>query len=256
MRGQKDLRLLAALSVLCAAAALLIPLGGVALIFAVPLALLLPGYAISAAAFARRPLGWPQFLLLSIALSLATLVLGGLVLNYAGGIHPLSWALLLVLVVLGCGRAAALRRGDSRQRRRGPRPRLRAHEVAMLIGAVAVTVAAFLLAFTNVPNDDALGYTQLWVLPKPGSGGREAQVGVRSQQQAPASFDLRVKVGDKGLVKRSFQLSPGETRLVSVQPPPGSEGTVPVIATLLLHNRPFSVYRRVKGSLTAPEAPR
>jgi hypothetical protein len=256
VRDQKDLRLVVALSVLCAVLALLIPVDGVALVFAAPLALFLPGYSITAAAFARRNLEWPQLLLLSIALSLTTLVLGSLLLNYVGGIHPLSWAVLLLLVVLGTCRAAALRRGDSGTAPRRARVRLRGLETAMLLGAAAVTVAALVLGFSTVPAEDAVGYSQLWVLPAAGSGGSEAQVGVRSQQQTSVDFDLRVKVGTRRLVKRSFRLAPGETHLLRLRAPPGARGTVPVTATLLRHNRPFSVYRRVKGSLVASQEPR
>jgi hypothetical protein len=165
MKGQRDLRLLAAVAVLCAVLALLIPVDGIALIFAVPLALFLPGYAIVAAAFARRKLAWTQVLLLSIALSLAVLVLGALVLNYAGGIHPLSWAVLLLLVVFAGCRAAAVRRGAGRGGPHWPRLQLRRLELAMLGGAVAATAAALVLASSAVPANDALGYTQLWILP-------------------------------------------------------------------------------------------
>jgi hypothetical protein len=129
--------------------------------------------------------------------------------------------------------------------------RLRRSDAAMLLGAVAATVAALVLASSSVPADNAIGYTQLWILPRPGSRGHEARVGVRSQQQTPISFDLRIRVGPDGLVKRSFRLAPGETRLVNVRAAPGSKGVVPVVATLLRHNRPFSVYRRVKGSVAA-----
>jgi len=256
MRGQKDLRLVVALSVLCAVLALLIPIDAVALVFAAPLALFLPGYSITAAAFARRNLEWPRFLLFSIALSLATLVLGSLLLNYAGGIHPLSWAVLLLLVVLGACRGAALRRGDSGTAPRWPRLRLPRLETAMLLAAGAATVAALVLGFSTVPAEDAIGYSQLWVLPAAGSGGSEAQVGVRSQEQASVAFDLRVRLGTQRVVRRSFTLAPGETRLLRLRAPPGSTGTVPVIATLLRHNRPFSVYRRVKGSLIPPQEQR
>jgi uncharacterized membrane protein len=221
----------------------------------VPLVLILPGYAITAAAFARRPLAPAQFLLLSIALSLAVLVLGSLLLNYVGGIHPLSWAILLVLVVLAACRAAALRRGKMGKGPSRPRPRLRGLEVAMVFGGVAAAVVAIVLSSSTVPVGDAIGYTQLWVLPEAGSGGREVQVGVRSQQQASTDYDLRVRIGQDALARRSFRLAPGETRLVKLRAPAGSEGTLPVIATLLRHNRPFSVYRRVKGSLIAPRGP-
>jgi len=256
MRGHGDLRLVVALAATCAALALAIPVDGVALVFAVPMALVLPGYSITAAAFARRKLEWPQFLLLSIALSLATLALGSLVLNYAGGIHPLSWAVLLVLVVLGSCRAAALRRGAPGAGPRWPRVRVRRAEAAMLLGAVAAVVAALVLASSSVPADNAIGYTQLWILPRPGSHGHEARVGVSSQQQTPVSYDLRIRIGPDGLVKRSFRLDPGETRLVRVGAPTGSTGLVPIVATLLRHNRPFSVYRRVKGSVVASPEPR
>lgn len=256
MRGQKDLRLVAALALVCAVLALLIPVEGVALVFGAPLALLLPGYAIAAVAFARRDLPWPQFLLLSVALSLTTLILGSLLLNYLGGVHPLSWALLLVLVVLACCRGAAIRRGRSGRAPAWPRPRPNRLQLATLLAAVAAATGAIVLSATSVPVDDALGYTQLWILPEAGTGGREAQVGVRSQQQDPVDYDLRVRIGDDELVKRSFELAPGETRIVKLRAPPGASGTLPVVATLLLHNRPTSVYRRVKGTLVASPEPR
>jgi hypothetical protein len=251
MKGQRDLRLLTAVALLCAVLALLIPVDGIALIFAVPLTLFLPGYAIAAAALARRKLAWPQVLLLSIALSLAVLVLGGLVLNYTGGIHPLSWAVLLLLVVFSACRVAAVRRGPGRGSPHWPRLRLRRLELAMLGGGIVATAVALVLSSSAVPANDAVGYTQLWILPKAGSHGSKAQVGVRSQQQTSIDFDLRIRIGTQRLVRRSFRLTPGETRLVRLRAPAGSSGMVPVIATLLRHNRPFSVYRRVKGSLVA-----
>lgn len=256
MRGHGDLRLVSALAVLCALLALAIPLAGLSLVFAAPLLLVLPGYALTAAAFARRRLEWPQQLLFAIALSLAVLILGSLLLNYLGGIHPLSWALLELLIVLVSCRIAAARRGRGAGagRRRGPRPgRL---EAAMLAGAVATAAVALVLSASAVPADNALGYTQLWILPKAGSGGSEAVVGVRSEEQRTTDFDLRIRIGDDRGVRRSFRLAPGEARQVRLRAPPGSEGEIPVIATLLRHNRPLVVYRRVKGSLRSPGASR
>ena len=256
MRGQGDLRLVGAVAGLCAVLALLIPIDGVALVFAVPLALVLPGYAIVAAAFARRALPLPQVLLLSLALSLATLALGSLVLNYLGGIHPLSWALMLVAVVLVACRVAAVRRSPGRSAGTWPRPRLGRLEATMLLGALAAAAVALVLSAHTVPADDALGYTQLWILPQAGSGGSKAVVGVGSQQQTSVNYDLLVRIGSNTLLRRSFRLAPGETRLVNLRAPPSTLGTVPVVATLLRHNRPTKVYRRVKGSLTAPGASR
>jgi Protein of unknown function (DUF1616) len=273
MRGHRDLRAVAGLALVCAIVAPLVPLDWLALAFAAPFALLLPGYAITAATFARRRLEWPQLLLLSLALSLATLALGGLVLNYVpGGIRPLSWAALLVVVVLNGCRTAALRR-EAPVRRRRPRPQLRVWEAGLVLGGLAAAIAAIVLASTTVPAKNVVGYSQLWILPKAGSGESEALIGVRSEEQNRVDFDLRIRIGQAGgaangvqeagqatalspeVVRRSFTLKPGEAHTVTVGPPAAPPGAaVPVVATLLRHNRPQSVYRRVKGRLVAPES--
>jgi len=261
VRGQRDLRLVTGLAAACAALGLAIPLAGLSLIFAAPLALVLPGYAIVAAAFARRPLDWPQTLLLSVALSLCVLVLGGLLLNYApGGIRALSWAILLVLVTLGACRAAALRRVRQSAAPIGrPRLRVRRRDAALALGGLAAAVVAVVLSASSFPAEHAVGYTQLWIVPAPGSGETRARVGVRSDEQRPVDYDLRVKIGAEQpeIVHRSFSLAPGEERIVAVGPAAAPPGTrVPVTATLLRHNRPYRVYRRVKSSLVAPTQPR
>jgi hypothetical protein len=265
VRGHRDLRAVVGLALLCAILASLVPVGWLALVFAAPFALLLPGYAITAATFARRRLGWPQLLPLSLSLSLATLALGGLVLNYVpGGVSRPSWAVLLLLVVLNGCRVAALRR-EGPVRLRLPRLRVRLWEAGLLLGGLAAAVAAIVLASTTVPADNVLGYTQLWILPKAGSAESRALIGVRSQEQDPVDFDLRIRIGQREnggpaaelepeIVRRSFTLTPGEARTVTVGPPSAPPGaTVAVVATLLRHNRPDSVYRRVKGRLVAPE---
>lgn len=288
MRGHRDLRAVSAVSLLCALLALLAPWETVAFVFAAPLALILPGYAITAAAFARRRLAWPQFLALTLALSLATLVLGSLVLNYVpGGIRAFSWALLLPLVVLNGCRTAALRRAGEPALPRWPKPRLNRVEAGLLLGSLAAVVAALVLASATLPAKQALGFTQLWILPEAGSLGSEVQIGVTNDEQEAVDYDLRVRIGGRGtarpepavagsekiearllglgqatalaaeIIRRSFHLEPGETRVVRVGPPAAPAGSaVPVVATLLRHNRPLSVYRRVKGWLVAPEGRR
>jgi uncharacterized membrane protein len=258
MRGHRDLRRLAWGALLCAIAALLSPWELVSLVFAAPLALVMPGYAIVSAAFARRRLDGPRFAVLSLALSLATLALGSFVLNYApGGIRGVSWAVLLLLVVVGCARAAALRREGKPAAPRRTRVRLNRVELAMGLAAVAAAGAALVLASTTLPAKDAVGFTELWILPVPESGRAEAQVGVRSQEQRATEFDLGVRIGERQIVRRSFTLNPGEERVVTVGPPLAPAGSeVPVVVTLLLDEDPFSVYRRVKGSLLATGIPR
>jgi Protein of unknown function (DUF1616) len=254
MKGHGDLRLLTWGSLLCAIVALVLPWPAISLVFVAPLALFAPGYAIVAAAFARRQLDWPRLLVLSLALSLAVLALGGLVLNYLGGIHGFSWAILLLLVVAGCCRSTALRRDRPPKRLQLRLPKPGGAKLGLALGGLAAVVAALVLASATLPAKSAVGYTELWIVPEPESEGSEALVGVKSEEQQTTEYDLGVRIG-KQLVKRSFVLKPGEETSVHVGPPFVPAGfTVPVVATLLLDSDPSYVYRRVESTLTGSGA--
>jgi len=110
--------LIIALVLLCAFLILppvLFPLGGVAaylrIALAVALVLVLPGYAITMAVFAARPLDHATTILFSIGLSLTAAILGGLVLNWTPeGLQASSWTILLITMTLGAGAVALARR--------------------------------------------------------------------------------------------------------------------------------------------------
>jgi len=251
MRGHRDLRLLFALTIVCAVGALITPLGLIRVIFAVPLTLILPGYAITAAAFASRPLGWPERLPLTLGVSLACLALSSLVLNYTpGGIRGLPWALLLVLVVFFSCRSAARRRGRSRARNKpAALPKLKPRPVTVILGLVtlAMVAAALVLAQATFENDHASGYTQLWIKP-PKPADTSAQVGVTSEQQQTRAYRLVVEVeGQTSPVVQTFELEPNQTHLTTIN----SDIALPlgVEAKLYLRGRPTKAYRRVSTLL-------
>jgi Protein of unknown function (DUF1616) len=251
MKGHHDLRLVVSASLLCAVVALLVPLEAVRLLFAAPLALLLPGYAIAAATFARRSFEWPQFMLYSVALSLCALATGAVVLNFVpGGIRALSWAALLLLVVAGGCLVAARRRPAARPAASPSWPRPGLPDTAFLLGGLLAVVAALVLAATTFPAKDAVGDTQLWVVPRTGSGSTGVEVGVGNQEQTAIPFDLLIRIGDRPIVRRSFTLDPGQTRIVRLAAGPRTVGKrVPVVATLLRQNRPYTIDLRVNSWL-------
>ena len=239
--------------------ALLIPFEAVRLLFAAPLALFLPGYAIAAACFSRDSLDRPRFLLVSLVLSLSTLALGGLLLNYMpGGIRPLSWALLLLAVTAGGCWVAAKRWPVGKRPTRGPRlssPKPAA--AALLLGGLATATAALVLSATTVPADDVVGYTELWALPAAGAESSEVKVGVGSQEQTTVPYDLLVKVGEQPLVRREFSLEPGAEQIVRLRTEPSPSGSpIPVTATLLRQNQTDKIYRRVMTWLPPLGPPR
>ncbi|HEX6455169.1 MAG TPA: DUF1616 domain-containing protein [Solirubrobacterales bacterium] len=246
MRGHRDLRLICALALVCAIGSLIVPLGAVRAIFAVPLALILPGYAIAAAAFGSRPPAWPERLPLSLGVSLACLTLSSLVLNFApGGIHGFSWALLLVLVVLLSCRTAARRRGPARHRPPLLSKLRPSRATAILgVGALAMAAAALILAQATFENDQASGYTQLWI-----ASPKSTQIGITSEQQQTRYYRLVVEIeGARSPLVETFALEPSHTRLVTI-PSVSTSSPVAVEVKLYLRSRPEKVYRRVSTLL-------
>lgn len=250
MRGHRDLRLIVALTLVCAVGSLITPLGAVRVIFAVPLTLILPGYALAAAAFGSRLPARPERLPLALGISLACLALSSLLLNFApGGIDGLSWTLLLVLVVLLSCRVAARRRG--RARREPPfllklKP---SRATAILgIGTLATVAVALALAQATFDDDRASGFTQLWIAPAK-SPDESAQIGITSEQQQTRGYRLVVEIEGhaRPLVER-FELGPSSTRLITIPSGP-SASPAAVEAKLYLRSRPEKVYRRVSTRL-------
>lgn len=255
MRGHRDLRMVTAAALVCALIAVVVPLEAVRFVVALPLALVFPGYAISAAVFADKPLQRPQVLLLSLGLSLATLALGALALNYVpGGINTVSWAVLVVGVVAGACTAAASRRpGRTEETLLIPGLRIGRRDGGLLLGGGALAAAAVALTLIPLPAKNAIGYTQLWMLPEAGSGDG-VTIGVASQEKNRVKYRLKVKLDDgRSPVTSSLVLEPGERRVLEVPIGDLKPGTaVPVTARLFRPEQP-TAYRRVTGWARAPE---
>jgi hypothetical protein len=250
VRGNRDLRSIVLAAAVCAVGALILPVEFVRLLFAAPLALFLPGYAIALATLARRSLQGRQLVLIGVALSLSVLALGALLLNYLGGLHAGSWALFLFLVVFAASRAAALRREKPVEKTfASPLPRPSAPAAALGLVGVAATVVAFVLAFTPVAADHAIGYSELWIRPSRPDAPAAVSVGVGSQQHSRTAFGLIARFGkDRRTVTRRFSLDPGERRLFRLpadRPPRARPERVAV--TLYRRDRPNVPYRRVSA---------
>ena len=253
MRGHRDLERVTIAAVACALVATLLPWELVRLIAAVPLAVFLPGYAIVSASFASYRLDPQRLLVLVLACGLSVLCLGGIVLDaFPGGIRTLSWALLLVLVVVATARGAALRRpratSASRSGARWSLPRLRTVDVVCGIAALAAVVGALALAYTPLPAGNASGYTALWMLPDDEGPADAVRIGVISAEHDSQAYRLRVGAGKGGKIATyRLELEPGEERVFRVPVPLQANRTSPirVAASLYEEDRPRELYRRV-----------
>ena len=234
MRGHGDLEAAVGAAALCALLTLALPFEPLRMLAAAPLTLFLPGYAITAAIFARNRIGRRHFLLFSVGLSLAVLALGALVLNYGpGGIRAWSWALLLFLVVLGCCRGAALRRprGAGAPFSWSP-PRVGGAQAALAAGGGLAIVAAIVLAFTPQTATNATGFTEMWIQPLPADNG--VRIGVGSAERDDSSYRLVVNFGGSREVTRRFELEPGRRQILALGESAAASSPVPVSVTATL----------------------
>ncbi|MBA3865465.1 MAG: DUF1616 domain-containing protein [Solirubrobacterales bacterium] len=251
MRGNRDLALISASAVACALLAIVVPWEGLRLVAALPLAFVLPGYAIVAAAFGPRRLDLTQSIMLSLGCSLAVLCLGALVLNYVpGGIQTASWAILLAIVAAAASGVAALHRPEEGEAEEAPPVPRRHHlrRVDILCGVVVVVLAAGAvgLANTPLPAGGASGYTTLWILPA-GSADRAVRLGVSSSEQGVKNYILTLRVG--GGPKRTlsrFALSPGDEHVFTVPTPISPDESTLVSGMLFRESNPVTAIRKVR----------
>lgn len=231
------------------------------LLFGLPLALVLPGYALMSALFPRRALGGVERTLFTLSLNLSTLILCGFVLNRTPwGLRPESWAVILSDVTLGASLIASMRRHlipakpadpthDQQARTIQPptasRPRLTLSVgQSVLFGlAIAVAASALLLARGEAALRPAPDVIQLWMLP--GDKAATVRVGVNSIGPAEGTFRLQIQRG--GYIIRewpSLTITAGQRWEEIVTLDGRQPGSGPFEARLYRSEEPGVLYRR------------
>lgn len=223
----RGLLLVVLLALVAAVAALLPSATPLRMLLALPLALVLPGYALSMALLPGR-IGSPERLTLTVGLSLAAASLGGLALNWTPwGLRTVSWAALLAAITVSAAVGAYMRRSAPRVAV-PPSFSLRRRDALLGAGATLVVVAAFAVARSSAARQP-VGFTQLWLLPgAPGTG--TVRLGVDSRELTPVTYRLTLEQG--GTVKQwpAITLAPGAAWQRSVTLP--AKVSTPVVVNL------------------------
>jgi uncharacterized membrane protein len=210
--------------------------GPLRLVFGLSLVLFVPGYAITAALFPAS-LQWADRLVLSVTLSLATSVLGGLLIHVVRGtLDARTWAALLANVTVWAA-LAAFWRGRRSHPSAFSLPCLSRLQAAALAAAALLVVGAVVLARTPLPASGVAGYTNLWLVPTANS---ELELGVHSVEQSATRYRVEVRVDGRLARRWQVRLVPGstwETRLR--RPGPGA------LEVQLFRGANHRVYRRV-----------
>jgi len=242
---RRDERVLLALAALGIAGAA-IPSGpwtALRTILVVPLALFLPGYALTRAIFRRRGLALVERIVLALGLSLVTTALASLFLYVTSlGLTVTSWVTALAVVTVAATLVVAAdgsgHEHESRPTERRParRPPLRPIHVAIGLLAAGLTVAAVALAVTPLPSSSAPGYTSLWLTRDRRTSA--LTLGVRSQEHQATRYVLRLRLSGRTTTRR-IALAPGQTWQRQLPPSPRAA------AALYRVGRP-RVYRSVR----------
>lgn len=231
--------------------ALLVPGGlGAALhlLIALPLVLVLPGYAVTATVFPRRQLGVPETIVFSLGLSLALLALAGLALSLTPwGMGTIPWGIFLGIMAMA---AAGVARRDlltvARSGRAIPLPAART--VLPFAAAALIVFAALRIAIVGEAQQPQAGFTQLWILPSSPSVGNATTVrlGITSREPVTRRYIVQLAAGGH-IIRRWSDLSvaPGQTWRATVPMSSGFLAGGKVEATLSRATSPRSIYRRV-----------
>ncbi len=224
-------------------------------LIALPLVVVLPGYACTAAIFPRRDQGFAEMLVVSLASSLIVVILLGLLLNLTPmGLRTPSWAIALsTTTLLACVIA---------DKRRRPYPyhtvfsgRFRLQSVGftldqwLMIGmAVVVVAGAFALSMIGAVQQPRKGFTQLWMLSGNNTSTHSmVQLGVNNLEGGPMHYQLIVNMNGK-IVKTwpMLALQSGmQWQSTLILPAAPHNKTLRIEATLSLENTPDTAYRHV-----------
>ncbi len=230
--------------------------GAIGAVFGAFFVLILPGYAFVDALIGSR-VKMIERVTLSIAMSAAILMVGGLLLNILpGGLQPGWWALFIWVIVVGCSLVVLLK---TRQDRSEPLsalhiPTPRKRDVALALGAILIVVAGIGVALHSAQSRPDGGFTQLWILPGPtGTQGELVNVGVRNDELTPQTYQLNVQVNGTAARTYRIDLKPGQQwqQTIEVAFVGQLSGSVTVEATLYRPSVSAQPYRRVHLVLVA-----
>jgi uncharacterized membrane protein len=225
-------------------------------VFGLALALVVPGYTLTAAIFAPRTLKLSERFCYAVGLSLAIDILGGFALHWTPwGLQTVSWAVLLASVSLVAGLVGLGRQQFTSAVTDISWPTIKLGVApAILFGLTILVILGAINVAQAGANQPRTTFTQLWLLPAESDTQPAVQLGIRSMELAPVRYRLQVEViGQIVLDEQAIELQPGEQWDTRVALPIQYHNGQLVEAILYRLDNPTQVYRRVALQRPAQE---
>lgn len=195
----------------------------------------------------------------TIGLSIAAIIIMGLLLHPLGGITQTGWRLALAAVCLFAALseswrapaaaeetpAASEQTAPAAMASWSPFDRMR---IAVTLGLVTVLAgSAVILARSGASAHRQFSYTELWMLPSRSGIPNRVTVGVRNQEKRPVVYDLELTLNDKIVNRHSaVALADGEQKIEEFATPvDGSTPRQHIEMRLYLNGSDPVLYRHV-----------
>jgi len=220
-------------------------------IWALPLVLLLPGYALICALFPKETLGVAERFIFSLGLSLSIVIISGLLLNLTPfGLRSLSWAVCLGSVTVIASIIALIRRQGQFNAswvwsghfgftfRQG----------LLLSLALIVVGGAIAISIIGAEQQPYPGFTQLWILPASHASAESVvHLGVKNHESTSMMYRLVVDInGNPIKVWPAIDVNQNDTWQTTLVLPQTAQGSnAKVEALLYREDAPTKVYRDV-----------
>ncbi len=222
---------------------------GLRLLLEIPLVLILPGYAIAAAALPRRDRWTVEWFAVAFGASMSAVALCGLALDQTHwGLQRRPWATVLAGLTVAGVLVALLRDGPS-EKSRGPSS-LRIEPGLVIVLTIVLLVA---VGAAGVARLDALQakrnerFTQLWMLPA--RGGTAVRIGVVNDEGKTQRYTVVLRAGLRPLATwHDVVLAANRSRVVMARLPRGLPDPSRLEADLYRGADSRVVYRHVTYS--------
>lgn len=234
-----------------------------------------PGLAFTTALLPVKQLGTAEHVLAALAASIALAVIGGLILDATPwGLQPISWSVILGGATVAVSFAALLRlrrtagmnsgteiKASTRVPAGDSAPATNSAHLStlrMALPVVATVLLGLAIYVARVPAaaEAYQGYTTLWLAPDGEQAGsslavyRGARIGVQSEEFAPTSYRLVVRVnGQVANVWPELRLEPNQAWQAQLVLPEQKGTGMELEALLYRNDAPRIVYRQVRFGL-------
>jgi hypothetical protein len=209
VESRRDLAAVAGYAVLAATAVWVLHPGGAGGLILAPLLVVCPGYALVRAIESHRRPDALELVVTTVALSFATAVLGGLLLNTLNlGLTAHTWSALFLVVTVAAAAVAADRRVEAENPTRRRSIRIGALPLLAAATICALLSAAALIAIRSQQSQDRrTATTALGVVPS--DGGSTLRISVVNADAGSRRYRVRIDVGQRTTTSFSIALASG-----------------------------------------------